>query len=696
MHWHFILYVLPVVASAVVSAVLAFVAWHRRPSTGAMPFCLLMLAVAEWSLGYTMELASPDLPTALFWDNITWLGAVSAPALWLIFAIQYTDRAKWLTRRNVAILFIEPLIMLLLVWSNEFRGLVESNIRLDVTGPFSVLIMTYGLWYWINIAYSYLLLSLGAFLISALIQELFRSARLYRGQAFALLIAMLAPWVGNALTIFGLSPFPNLDLTPFAFTITGLALAWSLFRFRLLDIVPVAREAVIESMSDAVIVVDEQDRIVDLNLAAQRLANSTASQAVGHPFTEIFAAWPELVEHYQDVSETREEVTMGTNEVTRYFDLRILPLYHRNGQLTVAGRLIVLNEVTEHKRAERALIESEERFRNIFAEAPIGMAVVGLDGTLLQVNKAFCEMLEYREQALMTRSLSSITHPDDVGKDGLLAAQALKGAITSYKVEKRYLKNNRETLWADLTATVLRNQAGQAIYGLVMIENIIERKRAKLLEEERHRVAYDLHDGLAQVAASAHQHLQAFAGRYRPRSPQARQELERALELAQRSVKEARRLIAGLRPTALDDFGLATALRLQVEAQRAEGWTITYDETLKSERMSPMIETTLFWVALEALTNMRKHARTTRARLALGRQDSTIRLEVQDWGCGFEPLAVNHEVSPGEHLGLREMQERVELVGGHFLVFSQPGAGTLIVAEVPLLPVDERSRFYEH
>ncbi|GAC1614067.1 MAG: hypothetical protein NVS4B7_05920 [Ktedonobacteraceae bacterium] len=109
-----------------------------------------------------------------------------------------------------------------------------------------------------------------------------------------------------------------------------------------------------------------------------------------------------------------------------------------------------------------------------------------------------------------------------------------------------------------------------------------------------------------------------------------------------------------------------------------------------------MIETTLFWVALEALTNIRKHARTTRARLALGRQNSTIRLEVQDWGCGFEPLAVNHEVSLGEHLGLREMQERVELVGGHFLVSSQPGAGTLIVAEVPLLPVDERSRFYEH
>src|SRR2546421_10634486 len=105
----------------------------------------------------------------------------------------------------------------------------------------------------------------------------------------------------------------------------------------------------------------------------------------------------------------------------------------------------------------RALRESEERFHNIFAEAPIGMAVVSLDSKLLQVNKAFCEMLGYCAQELTTRSLSAITQPEDVGKDELLAAQMLDGVIPSYKVEKRYLRKNQETLWADLTATMLRN-----------------------------------------------------------------------------------------------------------------------------------------------------------------------------------------------------------------------------------------------
>lgn len=695
MHWQLTPFVLPVILSAVVSFALALYIWHRRSAPGGASFSLLMLAVSEWSLAYALELMSSDLQTQLFWDNISWLGAVCAPALWLAFVLQFTGRARWLTRRTMLILAVEPLVTLLLVWTNRFQGLVENSFRLDTTGSFVTLHMEYGPWYWIDIAYSYLLLFFGAILIFLLVQALLRSSHLYLGQAGALLIAVVAPWVGNALTAFNWSPFPRLDLTPFAFMISGVAVAWSLFRFRLLDIVPVAREAVFESMSDAVIVVDGQDRIVDLNHPARLLANRTTSRAVGQPLLQVFAAWPELLDRCYGVTDGYEEVVLEEGETLRYFDLRISPLPQPNSHLSAAGRLIVLTDITRHVQAERSLRESEERFRKIFKEAPIGMAVIGLDSVLLQVNKAFCEMLGYDEQELAGRCLSLITHPNDVGKDGLPAAQMLKGAISSYKVEKRYLKKDRETLWADLTATLLRNQDGQPIYGLIMLENVIERKRARLLEEERHHVAYELHDGLAQVAASAHQHLQAFASHYRPHSVQAREELYRALDLAQRSVKEARRLIAGLRPTALDDFGLVTALRLQVQALRDEGWSISYDPALGSERLSPTIESTLFGVAQEALTNAQKHAGMTQARIALERRESNIRLEVQDWGCGFEPCAVLHEASPGERVGLREMQERVELVGGYFMISSQPGVGTLVVAEVPVPVSNEGDILHE-
>src|SRR5947209_9865666 len=121
MHLQFTPYVLPVLASGAVSAVLACYAWSRRPAPGATAFSLLMLAVAEWSLAYALELANTDLPTILFWDNISWLVAASAPTLWLAFALQYTGRARWLTRRTLAALALEPLITVLLVWTNQFH-----------------------------------------------------------------------------------------------------------------------------------------------------------------------------------------------------------------------------------------------------------------------------------------------------------------------------------------------------------------------------------------------------------------------------------------------------------------------------------------------------------------------------------------------------------------------------------------------
>src|SRR5205823_3578954 len=118
MQWQFTPYVIPLILSVIVSIWVAIVAWRRRSMPGALPLGLLMLGVAEWSLAYTLELGSRDLSTAVFWDNSTWLGIVIIPATWLAFALQYTDRGHWLTRRTVALLTIQPLITLVLVWTN--------------------------------------------------------------------------------------------------------------------------------------------------------------------------------------------------------------------------------------------------------------------------------------------------------------------------------------------------------------------------------------------------------------------------------------------------------------------------------------------------------------------------------------------------------------------------------------------------
>ena len=212
-------------------------------------------------------------------------------------------------------------------------------------------------------------------------------------------------------------------------------------------------------------------------------------------------------------------------------------------------------------------------------------------------------------------------------------------------------------------------------------------------EEERRSVAYEIHDGLTQMVAVAYRRLALFAEHHPPEDAQDRQELGDIVALVQRTVGEARRVIADLRPTTLDDFGLATAIRRQVEDLRSEGFDASYKETLGKRRLPATLETTLFRVAQEALSNVRKHAKTDRVRVELERYNGFVRLEVKDWGRGFDAAEVGQGEGPGERVGLSSMRERIALLGGSCEIHSQPGAGTSVVAKVPLQATGQEQNY---
>lgn len=346
MNWQYTPYMLPLVAAAAIAVALALYTWRRRPTPGAAPFAVLMLAVAESALAYALELGGLDLSTIVLGLKAEYPGIVTVPVAWLTLTIEYTGRAKWLTRRNLVLLAVLPLVTLLLAWTNEAHGLIWRHIELESAGPLLVPAFSQGAWYWVNVGYAYALLLLGTLL---LLQMLIRTPALYRWQAGVLLLGAMVPWVGNMLWVSGLSPFAHLDPTPFAFTVSGLVVAWGLFRHRLLDIVPVARDAVIEGMQDGVMVLDAQDRIVDLNPAAQRIIGRPAPEAIGQPIDiadlGLRIAGLEVQEGFQS------EVRNPKSEMT--FDLRISPLRDRRGRLT--GRLIVLHDITKRQQAEDAL-----------------------------------------------------------------------------------------------------------------------------------------------------------------------------------------------------------------------------------------------------------------------------------------------------------------------------------------------------
>jgi PAS domain S-box-containing protein len=344
-----------VVVSFIAAAVALLVAIHasrQRAAPGRVYLVLLMLAVATWALSTAGEFAAVAVPAKIWWSKITYFGIVCVAPLWLLFILGYGQRHEWLTPGKTALLWIVPLITLGLVFTNEWHHLIWPKITPASGTPGAMLIYDHGIGFWVEWTYSYLLLLMATIL---LVRTILRPPRLHRRQALVLLAGAAMPWVGNALYIAGLVPLPGLDLTPIAFALIGIAAIVGFLRFQILDLVPVARDRLVENMSDGVLVLDAQNRVVDINPTACRVIRCDAARVIGQQAGVVLAAWPELVARFRDVPEAQAEISLDGPAGSLWLDLRISPLYDRRGRLT--GRLIVLHDVTARRQAEQVLQE---------------------------------------------------------------------------------------------------------------------------------------------------------------------------------------------------------------------------------------------------------------------------------------------------------------------------------------------------
>ena len=343
MQFQYTPYILPLVVSSIIAGFVALYVWRRRATaSGAMALVLLALACAEWSLGYALEIAGADLPTKIFWGKSQYIGIVTVPLLWMIFAYSYSTQGTRMTRRTVTLLSIVPFITLILAFTTELHGLIWKDIRIHTVGTFSALEFTHGFWFWIYWVYSNILLLVGTIFI---LRSFNRTKGLFRRQNIILLIAVLTPWFGNVLYVSGLSPIPNLDITPFAFTISIVVFALGIFSFKLVNLAPVARDLVVEKMPDGMIVLDAQGNIVDINPALQKALGVSASQVIGQRAKDVFNAWPSLVERYENMLEAQDEIVFGEGESQRWYELRMSPLVDSRDRLL--GRVVTVRNITE-------------------------------------------------------------------------------------------------------------------------------------------------------------------------------------------------------------------------------------------------------------------------------------------------------------------------------------------------------------
>ncbi len=332
--------------ASVIELLIAVVAWRRRGISGSMPLVLLMLAGTEWSLASALEYAVVGLPGKILFSQIEYVGALTVPVLFLVFCFEYNRLDEWLTRGRIALLFVVPLTCLVMAATNAWHGLIWTGFTPSPAGH-NILVYHHGIAYWIGVmGYSYVCLFIGTAL---LFWSAFRFHAPYRRQTVTLIIGAIVPWALDGVYNAGLIPTSGLEVTPIALSFTGVAFAIGIFFFRLLDLTPVARETLIEKMSEGVLVLDRQNRVVDINPAGMRLIGTSASGKDRVRPGEVLENWPALLECIHDVLETCTEIEFSKPHL-RHLEVNVSPIRSRHGDLT--GRLIVLRDITSRKAAE--------------------------------------------------------------------------------------------------------------------------------------------------------------------------------------------------------------------------------------------------------------------------------------------------------------------------------------------------------
>ena len=343
--------------AGVMSVALAVISW-RQKSSGGLYFVLLMAVIAEWAFTSVGELSALSSSAKIAWSKLEYIGIVNLPVLWMLFVAQYTQRIHWFTRARLLLFWILPLLTLGLVMSNEWHRLIWVS-TLPVSSQMGApIIYEHGPAFWVFLVYTYGLFVLGTIW---LIHFALRSNRLFRRQVVIMVSAALFPIFGNLIYVI-FDPLPGMDLTPIAFMITGLLLTWGTFNVHMIDLAPVAREAVMERMNDGIIVLNQNNIIVDVNPAAAQLIGMDAARLIGQPIIDAMPEQKKLVEQYLDTMDTQAEVKLNEN---LWINLRISPLYDQHKQ--ISGRLIVIRDITDDIAGKEVIKQSEQRYRDLYS-----------------------------------------------------------------------------------------------------------------------------------------------------------------------------------------------------------------------------------------------------------------------------------------------------------------------------------------
>ncbi len=371
----------------------------RRDVSGSAALGGVLLSTVVWSGAYAMSWSLVELADKLLWLKIMYFGVIAVPTLFLAFILKITHHENWLTARIFLLLSIQPLAMMAAVWFDI--SLLFERIDLRLMGGLTVLRLERGLGFWVNTYYSYAIILLAFFILGA---GAWRANPFFKRQYLIILAGSIIPFVVSLFSQVNYTELADLDLAPISFGISSILYAYAVFRHQFMDLLPVARGYLIESMSDGVLVSDEHGRIVDINPAMKNFLEDEPVALIGRNISGVLKQWTPDPEHLLNGVETRVELKIP-GKPSNYLDLRITSLYDEDQK--VNGRLMVFRDITDRKEVERDLRRAMDRLQTQLIEIGVLQSQLreqAIRDALTNVfNRRYLEETLERELARATR-----------------------------------------------------------------------------------------------------------------------------------------------------------------------------------------------------------------------------------------------------------------------------------------------------
>ncbi len=362
--------------------------------------CVISSA-AIWALTYGMEFMSPEFENKVLWSKLSYFGIAFIPVSYFLFTKVFSLRTDLTRSGEIALLSIIPVITLILIITNDYHKLMWADVVHDHQN--NMILYNYGIWFWLFWLYSLLLIILGLY---NLVRSINNYTGYYKAQVIILLIATLIPLTGNTMYVTGLTPFPGFDLTPVLFVFSAIVITTGIINFGMFELVPLARNKLIDTMDDGVVVINSQGIIEDHNPALISIFSLSGRQIIKKPFNEAFAGYNDLINSALHNETDRLNIEINSGVTKNYYQVRISPLLnHKN---IFSGHLIQIHDITSLKLGEEKLIETN---RHLLEE-------IEQRGKLIDDLDAFAHTIAHD----LRNSLGSIYSSSEVIKESLSEA----------------------------------------------------------------------------------------------------------------------------------------------------------------------------------------------------------------------------------------------------------------------------------